>query len=67
MEAEFPPDAWVTLVLNYLHGCCSIGSLEETAMLDLENWRRRVSPRKQGSVELLIDSAVSLLFNLEAA
>jgi hypothetical protein len=33
------------------------------------NWRCRVSPRKQGSpsVELSIDSAISLLFNLGAA
>jgi hypothetical protein len=69
MEAEFLLDAWVTLVLSYLLGCCSIESLEETALLDLENWRCRVSPRRQGSpsVELLIDSAVSLLLNLGAA
>jgi hypothetical protein len=69
MEVEFLLDAWVTLVLSYLLGCCSIGSLEETALLDLENWRISVSPRRQGSpsVELLIDSAVSLLLNLGAA
>jgi hypothetical protein len=36
MEAEFLLDAWVTLVLSYLLGCCSIGSLEETALLDLK-------------------------------
>jgi hypothetical protein len=68
-EAEFLLNAWVTLVLSYLLGSCSEGSLEETALLDLENWRCRVSPRRQGSpsVELLIDSAVSLLFNLETA
>ncbi len=65
-EAEFLLDAWVTLALSYLLGCCSVGSLEETALLDLVNWRCRVSPRRQGSpsVELLIDSAVSLLLNL---
>jgi hypothetical protein len=42
---------------------------EETTLLDLENWRCRVFPRRQGSpsVELSINSAVSLLFNLEAA
>ena len=57
MEAEFLLDAWVTLVLNYLCGCCSVESLEETALLDLENWRCRVSPRQ----------AISLLLNLEAA
>jgi hypothetical protein len=69
MEAEFLLDAWVTLVLSYLLGCCSVGSLKETALLDLENWRCRVSPRRQGSpsVELLINSAVSLLLNLGAA
>jgi hypothetical protein len=35
-------------------------------MLDLENRRCRVSPRRQGSpsVELSIDNAVSLLLNL---
>jgi hypothetical protein len=62
MEAEFLLDAWVTLVLSYLLGCCSIGSLKETTLLDLENWRCRISPRRQGSpsVELLINSAVSL-------
>jgi hypothetical protein len=69
MEAEFSLDTWVALVLSYLLGCCSIGSLKETALLDLENWRCRVSPRRQGSLslELLIDSAVSLLHNLGAA
>jgi hypothetical protein len=70
MEAEFLlDDAWVTLVLSYPLGCCSVGSLKETALLDLVNWRCRVSPRRQGlpSVELLIDSAVSLLLNLGAA
>jgi hypothetical protein len=69
MEAEFLLDAWVTLLLSYLLECCSVGSLEETALLDLEKWRCRVSPRRQGSpsVELLIDSAVSLLLNLGAA
>jgi hypothetical protein len=69
MEAEFLLDAWVTLVLSYLLGCCSVGSLGETALLDLGNWRCRVSPRRQGSpsVELSIDSAVSLLFNLGTA
>jgi hypothetical protein len=68
-EADFLLDAWVTLVLSYLLGCCSIGSLEETALLDLENQRCRVSPRRQGSLsgELLIDSAVSLLLDLGAA
>ncbi len=68
-EAEFLLDAWVTLVLSYLLGCYSVGSLEETALLDLGIWRCRVSPRRQGSpsVELSIDSAVSLLFNLGAA
>jgi hypothetical protein len=68
MEAEFLLDAWVTLVLllSYLLGCCSVGSLEESAQLDLENWRCRVSLRRLGSplVELLIDSADSLVFNL---
>ncbi len=65
-EAEFFLDAWVTLVLSYLPGCCSVGSLEETALLDLENQRCRVSLWRQGSpsVELSIDSAVSLLLNL---
>jgi hypothetical protein len=69
MEAEFLLDAWVTLVLSYPLGCCSIGSLKETALLDLENQRCRVSPRRQGSpsVELSIKSAVSLLLNLGAA
>jgi hypothetical protein len=69
MEAEFLLDARVTLVLSYLLGCCSVGSLEETALLELENQRCRVSPRRQGSpsVELSIDSAVSLLFILGAA
>jgi hypothetical protein len=69
MEVEFLIDACVTLVLSYLLGCCSVGSLKETALLDLENWRCRVFSRRQGSpsVELSIDSAVSLLFNLEAA
>jgi hypothetical protein len=69
MKAEFLLDAWVTLVLSYLLGCCSVESLEETALLDLVNRRCRVSPRRQGlpSVELSIDSAVSLLLNLEAA
>ncbi len=59
-EAEFLLDAWVTLVLSYLLGCCSVGSLEETALLDLENRRCRVFLRRQGSpsVELSIDSAV---------
>jgi hypothetical protein len=68
-EVDFLLDAWVTLVLTYLLGCCSVGSLEETALLDLENWTCRVSPRRQGSpsVELLINSAVSLLLNLGAA
>ncbi len=68
-EAEFLLDTWVTLVLSYLLGCCSVGSLEETALLELENWRCRVSPRRQGtpSVDLLINSAVSLLLNLGAA
>ncbi len=68
-EAEFILDARVTLVLSYLLGCCSIGSLKETALLYLENWRCRVSPRRQESpsVELLIDSAISLLLNLGAA
>ncbi len=68
-EAEFLLEAWVTLVLSYLLGCCSVGSHEETALLDLENWRCRVTPRRQGSpsVELLINCAVSLLFNLGAA
>jgi hypothetical protein len=37
MEAEFPLDAWVTLVLSYLLVCYTVGSLEETALLDLEN------------------------------
>ncbi len=52
-----------------LHGCYSVGNIKETALLDLGNWRWRVSPRRQGSpsVELLIDSALSLLINLEAA
>jgi hypothetical protein len=38
-------------------------------MQDLENRRCSVSPRRQGSptVELLMDSAISLLLNLEAA
>jgi hypothetical protein len=69
MEAEFLLDAWVILVLSYLLGCCSAGSLEETALLDLVNQRCRVSPRRQGSpsVELSIDSVISLLLNLEAA
>jgi hypothetical protein len=69
MEAKFLLDAWVTLVLSYLLGCCSIGGFEETALLDLENQRYRVSSRRQGSpsVELSIDSAVSLLLNLRAA
>jgi hypothetical protein len=69
MEAEFFLDARVTLVLSYLLGCCSVRSLQETALLDLENWRCRVSPRRQGSpsVELLIDSAIRLLLNLGAA
>jgi hypothetical protein len=69
MEAEFLLDAWVTLVISYLLGCYSAGSLEETALLDLENWICRVSPRRQGSPseELSIDSAVSFLFNLGAA
>jgi hypothetical protein len=69
METEFLLDAWVTLVLSYLLGCCSVGSLEETALLDIENQRCRVSPRRQGSpsVELSIDSVVSLLLNLGAA
>jgi hypothetical protein len=49
MEAEFLLDAWVALVPYYLHGCCSVGSFEETPLLDLENLRCRVSPRKQGS------------------
>ncbi len=68
-EAEFLLDSWVTLVLSYLLGCCSVGSLEETALLDLENRRCRVSPRRQGSpsVELSINSAMSLLLNLGAA
>jgi hypothetical protein len=66
MEAEFLLDAWVTLVLSYLLGCCSVVSLEETTLLDLENRRCRVSPRWQGSssVELSNDSAESLLLNL---
>ncbi len=65
-EAEFLLDLWITLVLSYLLGCCSVGSLEETALLDLENWRCRVSSRRQGSpsVELSINSATSLLLNL---
>jgi hypothetical protein len=69
MEAEFLIDAWIALVLSYLLGCCSVGSLKETALLDLVNWRCRVSPRGQGSpsVELSINSAISLLLNLEAA
>ncbi len=69
MEAEFLLDAWVTLVLSYLLRCCSIESFKETALLDLKNWRCRVSPRRQGSssVELSVDSALSLLITLEAA
>jgi hypothetical protein len=69
MEADFLLVAWVALVLSYLLGCCSVGGLEEIALLDHGNWRCRVSPRRQGSpsVELLIDSAVSHLFNLGAA
>jgi hypothetical protein len=69
MEAEFLLDVWVTLVLSYLLRCCSLGSLEETALLDLENWRCRVSPRRQwsSSVELSIDSVVNLLLNLGSA
>jgi hypothetical protein len=69
MEVEFLLDAWVTLVLCYLLGCCSVGSLKETALLDLVNPRCRVSPRRQGSpsVELSIDSAVSCVFNLGEA
>ncbi len=68
-EAEFLLDACITLVLSYLLGCCFVGSLEETALLDLENRRCRVSPRRQGSpsVELSLDSAVSLLLILGAA
>ncbi len=68
-QAEFLLDAWVTLVLSYLLGCCSVGSLKETALLDLGNRRCRVSPRRQGSpsAELSIDSALSLLITLEAA
>ncbi len=68
-EAECLLDAWVILVLSYLLGCCSVGSLKETTLLDLENWRCRNSPRRQGSpsVELSINSAVRLLFNLGAA
>ena len=38
MEADFLLDAGVTLVLYYLSGCCSVGSLKEIALLDLENW-----------------------------
>jgi hypothetical protein len=69
MEAEFLLDAKVTLVLSYLLGCSSVGNLEETVLLDLENQRCRVSPRRQESpsVELSMDSAISLLLNLEAA
>ncbi len=67
-EAEFFLVAWVILVLSYFLGCSSVGSLEETALLDLENQRCRVSPRRQGSpsIELSIKSAVSFLFNLGA-
>jgi hypothetical protein len=35
-------------VTRNLHWCCSIGSLEETALLDLENRRCRVSQGGKG-------------------